>query len=254
MSLTDLMRPLDRDERRGSRKQLARVQRSAERMNRLIHDLLDVFSIDGGSLSLEECQLEAGPVISEALDALLPLAAAKSLSLKNEVPVALPAIMADSGRFQQVLANLLSNAIKFTPEGGTITVGAKSAADEVIFSIADTGPGIDEAHLPHLFERVWQTKSTAHMGSGLGLFIVKGIVESHGGKVWAQSAVGHGTTLLFTLPIAQPAPPRSGHRPEQTRATIRRRSERSRFLGKSGVGEAFPSSEPIESSPPPHRS
>jgi signal transduction histidine kinase len=114
-------------------------------------------------------------------------------------------VYADAARIRQVFANLLSNAIKFTPRGGSIAVRAERSADDVRFSVTDTGPGVAEEDLPHLFDRFWQVRETAHLGRGLGLFIARGIVELHGGRLWAESDAGAGTTLFFTLPTGEPA-------------------------------------------------
>jgi signal transduction histidine kinase len=101
-----------------------------------------------------------------------------------------------------VLANLIGNAIKFTPDGGQVSVDAIANGSEVTISVTDTGPGIAEDELPHLFTRFWQTKRTARLGTGLGLFIVKGIVEAHGGRAWADAKLGTGSTFSFTLSVA----------------------------------------------------
>jgi len=101
-----------------------------------------------------------------------------------------------------VFANLIGNAIKFTAPGGTIIVRAeKFDEDDIQFSIEDTGPGIDEKEIPHLFDRFWQARKTARQGTGLGLFIVKGIVEGHGGMIWVKSQLGVGSRFCFTLPV-----------------------------------------------------
>jgi two-component system, chemotaxis family, sensor kinase Cph1 len=102
---------------------------------------------------------------------------------------------------QQVLSNLVGNAIKFTPPGGSITVRAELAADgEVCLAVADTGPGIPNEQLPHIFGRFWQGKRTDRRGVGLGLAIAKAIVEAHRGRIWVESQVGSGTSFYFTVP------------------------------------------------------
>jgi signal transduction histidine kinase len=97
---------------------------------------------------------------------------------------------------------LIGNAIKFTPEYGIVRVTAEDQGSDVLFTVSDTGPGIAEHHIPHVFDRFWQASKTQHMGTGLGLSISKGIVEAHGGKIWVNSRFGHGATFLFTLPKA----------------------------------------------------
>lgn len=116
-----------------------------------------------------------------------------------------PTIRVDRERFFQILSNLIGNAVKFTPEEGTITVRAARKGDEIEFSVADSGPGIAPEHLPHIFDRYWRAGSE---GEGLGLFVVKGIVEAHGGRVSAMSPLGEGATFRFTVPLAEA--PRTG--------------------------------------------
>jgi signal transduction histidine kinase len=184
------------------RKRLERMERGAQRMSRLIQDLLDTASIESGRLSVAATPLEVAPQIVEALEVMQPSARSKSLRLEGELPAELPAVCADSARFQQVFVNLLSNAIKFTPAGGTISVGAEASEGAVTFSVRDTGPGIPEEDVSRLFDRFWQARHTARLGTGLGLFIVKGIVETHGGRIWVESKLGVGSTFFFTLPAA----------------------------------------------------
>jgi signal transduction histidine kinase len=129
------------------------------------------------------------------------LAAAASLELWSDVSSGLPDLRADRDRLLQVFENLIGNAIRFTPAGGRITVGAVPREGCVLFHVADAGPGIAAEDQPYLFDRFWQARERRH-GAGLGLPIVKGIVEAHGGRVWVESAPGSGATFLFTIPIA----------------------------------------------------
>jgi len=192
----------EESDRRKSMKQLAAIERSATRMNRLIDDLLDVASIEAGHLSVEKTRFGVQQLVAEALEASQSAAAIRSVELKAELSPSLPAIFADAARLQQVFANLVGNAIKFTPAGGVVTVRAKPSGDAVTFSVTDTGSGIGEDVLPRLFDRFSQAKRTARLGTGLGLFIVKGIVEAHRGRVWVESRVGEGSTFSFALPVA----------------------------------------------------
>ena len=193
------------DDPRHLPKQLDGIRRSTERMNRLIDDLLDTASIEAGSLSVSLLPIAARPIVAEVLEALEPFAARTSLILANDVPADLPAVRADAARLHQVITNLVGNAIKFTPDRGKIRVRASVVGDEVQLSVADTGAGISEEELPHLFDRFWQARRTARLGRGLGLFIVKGIVEAHRGRIWAESKIGVGSTFFVTLPIAREA-------------------------------------------------
>jgi len=131
-----------------------------------------------------------------------PLAQAKRITLTLEL-IDVPRLEADPERIFRVLSNLLGNAIKFTPDGGTITIRTERRDDNLSISVADTGPGIAPDHLPHVFERYWKAQSTSQPGSGLGLYIASGIVEAHGGKIWAESSAA-GAKFTFTLPLASP--------------------------------------------------
>jgi signal transduction histidine kinase len=190
-----------KDEQRSSR-QLEFVQRSAIRMRGMIEDLLDAASIESGQFSMKLKQLAVAPLVSEALGTLRPLAEGKSVQLAGDVAPGLPTILADEARLQQVLANVVGNAIKFTPAGGAILLNVARSGDMVTFTVADTGPGIPQEDLPHVFDRYWKG---GRQGTGLGLFIVKRIVEAHGGRVWVESHVGEGSAFSFTIPV-MPSP------------------------------------------------
>jgi signal transduction histidine kinase len=187
-----------------ARRQLEAIQRAANRMNRLIRDLLDFASIQGGRLAISRRVQGAAALIGEALDALEPLASAKQIRLVRGLPETELAVSCDRDRMIQVFSNLVGNAIKFTPEGGTITVEAVPAGDRVRFSVADTGPGIREHELGHVFDRYWQARRRNRDGIGLGLSIAKGIVEAHGGDIWVESPAGAGATFFFTVPVHAP--------------------------------------------------
>jgi signal transduction histidine kinase len=104
-----------------------------------------------------------------------------------------------------VVGNLVGNALKFTPAGGSVTLSARTGAMEVVFSVADTGPGIPPEHRSHLFDSFWQARSGDRRGVGLGLAITRGIVEAHGGRIWVESVPGAGSTFSFALPLAAAA-------------------------------------------------
>jgi len=177
------------------------IQRSATQMTRLIEDLLSTASIEANQILIERKLTAVRPLIDEAVELMLPLATRRDVQLKAEVPDYISPIAMDRDRIMQVFANLIGNAIKFSPAGTTITILAAQLEHEVQFSIQDSGPGIPEDLLPRIFDRFWQKPGVARKGSGLGLFIVKGIVEAHGGTVWAQSTVGTGSTFFFKLPM-----------------------------------------------------
>jgi PAS domain S-box-containing protein len=184
-------------------KQAQMVHRAAERMNRLIQDLLDIRRIDSGRMAIEPRPEEAYSLISEAMDMLRPLATAASIELTCDVEPQLPPVAADASRILQVLSNLVGNAIKFTPAGGKVILRARLVDGEVRFSVTDTGPGIPAEQMPHIFGRFWQARSADRRGIGLGLAIAKGIVDAHGGRIWVESQPGRGSEFIFTLPVAQ---------------------------------------------------
>ena len=183
-----------------SRAQAGIIRRALGHMNRLIQDLLDVNQIAAGRLEVRAEPLEVATVMEDARAALAQMAMRKSQRL--EVHGAAAAVLADRDRVGQVLANLVGNAIKFTPEGGRIVVSAEAQEREVRFCVADTGPGIEAQDLPHIFDRFWQVRRVRRGGVGLGLAIGKGIVEAHGGRIWARSRPGVGSEFFFTLPRA----------------------------------------------------
>ena len=184
------------------RRQIDIVRRAAERMNRLIQDLLDVQRVESGHLTVEPVPSGVIPMMEEAAEMLRPLAAAHSLELEVDLAPDPHRVLADPIRIQQVLSNLVGNAIKFTPPGGQVALRAHSVSGEMRFAVADTGSGIPPEHLPHIFGQFWQASRTDRRGIGLGLAIAKGIVEAHGGRIWVESTLGQGSTFLFTLPLA----------------------------------------------------
>lgn len=204
MSAMILARNTASDERRTQdHNQLEAIRRSAERMNRLIQDLLDVARIETGHMAIERRSQPVASMIRDAVEMLRPLAEKRCIQFASEVQESLPPVFADRERIFQVFSNLVGNAIKFTPEGGSVTVGAESADSSVCFWVRDNGPGIEPEHLAHVFDRFWQAKQTARLGTGLGLSIAKGIVETHGGTIWVKSTVGEGSVFYFTLPTTQ---------------------------------------------------
>jgi signal transduction histidine kinase len=190
------------DRRVQARRQLEVIQRSATRANRLIQDLLDVAKIQAGGLAVDPVAVEVKTLVSEVMDSATTLASAAQIKVTSDFTDPLPSVASDRERVLQVFTNLIGNAIKFTPKGGQITIRATEESGEVRFTVADTGPGIPREHLDHVFDRYWQAKSTAKLGTGLGLSIAKGIVEAHGGRIWAESPPGRGAEFNFTLPIA----------------------------------------------------
>jgi signal transduction histidine kinase len=189
---------------REARRRIESVQRSTERMRGLVRDLLDLSAIDAGFVSLKMEPHTTDALIREAQEQAAPLAAEKSEVLDAQ-PVEQLRVSCDHDRILQVFSNLIGNAVKFTPVGGTITIQCSGADHVACFSVTDTGPGIAAADLPLIFERFYRASETARWGNGLGLSIAKGIVEAHGGTIWARSPAGQGATICFTLPLAHRA-------------------------------------------------
>jgi PAS domain S-box-containing protein len=176
------------------------IGRSTEQMEHLIRDLLDVARIEAGALTIEPTDQDPAEIVRDAVELQQPLAERNAIQLTAETGPQLPTISADRERLLQVFQNLIDNALKFTPDSGTITVRAEPAPGEVRFAVSDNGSGIDPEELPHLFDRFWQAGKPTRTGAGLGLAIVRGIVEAHGGRIQAESAPGAGTTITFTIP------------------------------------------------------
>ena len=190
------------DRRVTARRQLEVIQRSANRANRLIQDLLDVAKIQAGGLAVDSAPVDVKSLLQEAVEVSTPLAGAKAIRVSSVPPDGELRVMSDRERVLQVIQNLMGNAIKFTPKGGEIRILAFHEHPDVRFTVADSGPGIPPEHLNHVFDRYWQAKSTAKLGTGLGLSIAKGIVEAHGGRIWAESPPNSGAEFNFTLPVA----------------------------------------------------
>ena len=178
------------------------IRESATLMHRLIEDLLDLAVIDVGRLPLKRRPEDPLLLLMRAVESFDRLARARQIALVTDVPDELPPVWADAGRVLQVLYNLLSNALKFTPTGGRIVVRAEARNDALHVVVHDTGDGIPAEQLPHVFDRFWRGEASKHHGAGLGLAIARGIVEAHGGRIWAESTPGEGATFHFTLPSA----------------------------------------------------
>jgi signal transduction histidine kinase len=178
-------------------------------LNRLVDELQELALAEAGQLHLDIQPLAVLPAVEKTLLAIRAQAHARQVSLHIDVPPGLPPALADANRFRQVLCNLLDNALTHTPAGGRITVQAGQAGDQIELRVQDTGEGIPAEHLPLIFERFYrvdQSRTRATGGAGLGLAIVRQLVEAQGGQVSAHSQVGQGTTMQFTLPIAPPGP------------------------------------------------
>ena len=193
------------------------IARSARTQADLIEDLLDVSRIVSGKMSVDMRQVHLAGPIGAAVETVRPAAEAKGIKLETRLDTD-PPVLGDPDRLQQVAWNLLSNAIKFTPAGGCVTATLGRVGSDAVLRVEDTGIGIDAAFLPHVFERFRQHDSSTtrtHGGMGLGLAIVRHLVEAHGGTVRADSeGPGHGSTFVVTLPLQEAETASAGRRGE----------------------------------------
>jgi signal transduction histidine kinase len=181
--------------------------KSSERLVRIINDILDIAKIEAGQLPMSVKQVEVGPMLQTAADAVGGLAQEKRLTIDVVADAGVPALLLDQDRMVQSLVNLLSNAIKFSPTGGRITMrAAYDRPDQVVLSVTDAGAGIPEDQLAKVFEKFHQVGGANRQGTGLGLSITKAIVEQHGGRITVASTVGAGTTFSIVLPVEHPHP------------------------------------------------
>jgi two-component system OmpR family sensor kinase/two-component system sensor histidine kinase BaeS len=187
--------------------EISRLYDETRLLSRLVDDLRELALADAGQLRLNPRPTDLDRVIQDSIENLALGAESREVSLSALLPDDLPVVQADPDRVSQVLRNLLVNALLYTPAGGSVTVNASSGNGMVEIAVADTGVGIDPEDLPRIFERFWRTDpARARMGStGLGLSIAQSLVEAQGGRIWAESSPGQGSTFRFTLPVVQPA-------------------------------------------------
>jgi len=178
------------------------IERFGARMNRLIGDLIDIASIDAGKLSVVRQRHDVALLVGDSLETFEPAAAAHGIEVQCQIGSNIPSVEFDEERILQVLTNLVGNALKFTEKGGQVSLRVEARDRDVLFSVADTGRGIPGDRLEKIFERFFQSDSKGRRGLGLGLHIAKSVVEAHGGKIWAESKLGRGSTFFFTLPLA----------------------------------------------------
>jgi signal transduction histidine kinase len=183
------------------REKAEKVKQQVDRMSTLVSDLLDAAALEAGRLAIHREKHEVASCLTEMVETYRPVAERHQIRLEVVPPDPLPPVACDRVRIEQVFSNIIGNAMKFTPASGYIRVRTKGTLNEVEFVIEDSGPGISREELPHIFDRYRQAKGTLERGTGLGLFIVKGIIEAHGGRVWVESTPGQGSTFHFTLPV-----------------------------------------------------
>jgi PAS domain S-box-containing protein len=175
------------------------VQQTAANMSRLLDDLLDVSRMDSGTFALSPARVDSRELLACVVEQFEARAGERGIALSLR-PDDCPVVRADRDRLMQVLSNLVGNSLKFTPEGGRVELSCTCTDEGAQFAITDSGPGIEPEDLPKLFDRFWKADPASPSGAGLGLAIARGIVEAHGGRIWAESFPGHGTTMRFTVP------------------------------------------------------
>jgi signal transduction histidine kinase len=181
----------------------ALMKRAIAQMNRLVSDLVEVASFDAGKLILQCGHYDAAELVQRVAETFESMSSTKELAIRTNVPnQPLPGLF-DPDRISRVLANLIGNAIKFTAAGGQISVSVEPAGTSLRFAVADNGEGIAPEKVEGIFERYSQGGRSPGGGLGLGLYIARRIVEAHGGRIWAESTVGEGSTFFFSLPSEQ---------------------------------------------------
>jgi two-component system phosphate regulon sensor histidine kinase PhoR len=170
----------------------------------MVEELLELTRIESGRVPLKLAPTSPAHLLNEAVKRLEVQAERAGLEVIVDCPVDLPPVLADERRLEQVVVNLLHNAIKFTPSGGRISLRARQEMDHVFFEVTDTGAGILADDLSRIFERFFKAdRARTTGGTGLGLAIARHLVEAHGGKIWAESVEGKGSSFFFTIPTVE---------------------------------------------------
>jgi two-component system OmpR family sensor kinase/two-component system sensor histidine kinase BaeS len=208
-AILDGVYPLDKSE-------VTRLYDESRLLSRLVDDLRELAQADAGQLRLNLRPTDVSQLIGSIVESLASTAEEQGVVLGAQVPDNLPPAEADADRVAQVMHNLLANALRHTPDGGSVTVSASLVGDALEIAVADTGEGIAPEDLPHVFERFWRADPArtrgepprSHAGpkpvngTGLGLSVAQSLVEAQGGRIWAESTPGQGSTFRFTLPSA----------------------------------------------------
>ncbi len=191
------------DDRAVAQDFLHKINIEVDRLTQMVNELGELSRIESGEFSFKIEPVDVEDIVTRVAERLRAQAERGGLSLKVDIPHGLLKALADEERVEQVVVNLLHNAIKFTPPGGRVTISTKVEGDSILVSVADTGVGIPADDLPRIFERFYKAdKARVGGGTGLGLAIANHIVEALGGKIWAESIEGKGSTFTFTIPIA----------------------------------------------------
>ena len=200
-ALTETLQDGALDDPPAARQFIGHIQVEVDALTQMVTELLELSRIESGRLSLDLQPVGPFDLLDSASRRMQVQAERAGLSLRVECTNDLPKVKIDSQRLEQVLVNLIHNAVKFTRTGGEVVLFADSGPGEVRFAVRDTGIGIPLEDVPRIFERFYRVdKSRTGSGTGLGLSIAKHIVEAHGGKIWAESTEGKGSTFYFTIP------------------------------------------------------
>jgi signal transduction histidine kinase len=210
MTAASLMRMSGGDERTPQIvKKAESIQRSAERMARMIDDLHDFASMQSGRFALECSAQDPGDLVTSVARKFAPTARERGVELRSLASPELPPITCDRERIEQVLSNLLANALRVTDAGGCVSIGAERSGEDVMYFVEDGGPGIGVDQIANIFEQSRRDRHSAYKGMGLALPNAKGVVEAHQGRIWVDSEPGSPTRFSFTVPITAVAEQRS---------------------------------------------
>lgn len=203
-ALVETLREGALEDRPAALRFLERAENEVDMMGQMVQELLELARIESGQVPLQLLPTPASEILLPPAERLRPLAERAGLTLVVSLPPHLPALLVDPERIRQVISNLLHNAIKFTPAGGKVTMAAVAGVGEVVLSVTDTGVGIPAEDLPRIFERFYKAdRARSGGGTGLGLAIAKHLVLAHGGRIWAESVEGKGSTFYVALPTAE---------------------------------------------------
>jgi len=202
-ALVDTLRDGALEDPPAAQRFLNRMETEVDALTQMVQELLELSRIESGRVPLRLSPVAVADVVLPPVERLRPQAERFVLRLAVDLPPDLPPVLADEERIQQVVTNLVHNAIKFTPSGGEVAISAVASGDEIVVSVRDTGVGISADDLPRIFERFYKADQARRSGgTGLGLSIAKHIVQAHGGRIWADSVEGKGSTFHFSLPAA----------------------------------------------------